>query len=169
MNEMQQVIAADHWNNGPRELSTYTDLGPFVYYIQCGEFIKIGTSINPEARVRQLDRGGKAMRPSTWAGNPKLIAYLPGNVNKERALHHQFAAQRDRGEWFVMNQELIDHVTEAQTQQCLTEIGIHNKRYEDNVRAGKWPARNTDLAAAFRDHLASKDSLETEALRKLSA
>lgn len=169
MNELTEMISGGHWITGPFPLSTYPELGPFVYYIQCGAFIKIGTSINPESRVKQLERGGKALRPSIWVGNPSLIAYLPGNVTKERSLHHEFAAIRDQGEWFLMNEELIEHVAEAQMQQCLMEIGIHNKQYEDKVQAGEWPAQSVDLAAAYREHLATKDALDPEWVEAFAA
>jgi hypothetical protein len=169
MDELTDMIAAGHWTNGPRPLSTYPELGPFIYYIQCGSFIKIGTSINPESRCNQLRRGGKAIRPSLWVEDPRLIAYLPGNVAKERSLHREFAGQRDQGEWFVLTEELIDHVAEAQMQQCLMEVGIHNKQYEEKVAAGEWPALSVDLAAAYRTHLASKDALDPEWAEALTA
>ena len=169
MDEISGMIAASHWTTGPRELSTYSDLGPFIYYIQCGSFIKIGTSINPESRCNQLRRGGKAIRPSIWVEDPRLIAYVPGNVAKERSLHREFAGQRDQGEWFVINEELIEHVAEAQMQQCLMEVGIHNKHYEDKVAAGEWPVRATDVAAAYRNHLESKQRLDSEWVEALSA
>lgn len=96
--ELREVAATSMRINGPAPLSTLPELGPFIYYIQCGSFVKIGTSINPEKRCDQLQRGGKAIRPSIWVGNPKLIAYTPGNVAKERELHRTFIHKRDQGE-----------------------------------------------------------------------
>lgn len=162
MNEVTEMIATGHWANGARELSTYPELGPFIYYIQCGSFIKIGTSINPESRCDQLRRGGKAIRPSIWVEDPRLIAYVPGNVAKERSLHREFASYRDQGEWFVLNEELIEHVAEAQMQQCLMEVGIHNKYYEEQVEAAGWPASTADLASEYRKHVSSKEALDPE-------
>lgn len=161
-NEMVALIASDHWANGVRTLATYPELGPFIYYIQCGAFIKIGTSIDPEKRCDQLRRGGKAIRPSIWVEDPRLIAYLPGNVAKERELHRQFKDLRDQGEWFLMDDELIGHVIDAQIQQCLMEVGIHNHHYEDRVTSHGWPARSTDLAAAYRSHVETKEALDPE-------
>jgi hypothetical protein len=89
MPKTQQLIelaAGQMRLNGPAPLSTNPELGPFIYYIQCGSFVKIGTSINPESRCDQLQRGGKAIRPSIWVGNPKLIAYVPGNVAQQQCL-----------------------------------------------------------------------------------
>lgn len=169
MDEITEMIAAGYWTNGPHELSVYTDLGPFIYYIQCGAFVNIGTSINPESRCDQLRRGGKAIRPSIWVENPRLIAYLPGNVAKERELHREFAAQRDQGEWFLINEALTEHIDEAQLQQCLMEIGIHNQYYEDKVTTGEYPASNTDLAAEYRRHLGTKERLDPEWAEALTA
>jgi hypothetical protein len=130
MDELMETIAADIAAHGPAPLSTFPELGPFIYYIQCGQFLKIGTSIDPEKRCDQLRRGGKALRPSVWAGDPQLITYLPGNVFKERSLHHQFASKRDRGEWFVLDQELTEHVAFAKEQQRHLEAEIHQRRYQ---------------------------------------
>jgi hypothetical protein len=134
-----------------------------VYYIQCGAFIKIGTSINPETRCDQLVRGGKAKQPSLWVGNPQLIAYLlPGNVAKEKELHREFAGTRDEGEWFFMNEELVDYVADAQIQQALTQSDLHHKHYEQMVEDGEWPAAHLDIAQTFRQHLATKNRLDPE-------
>ena len=167
--DLMETITAGYWVNGAFPLSTFPELGPFVYYIQCGAFIKIGTSINPESRCNQIRRGGKAIRPSIWVEDPRLIAYLPGNVAKERELHRKFAGQRDQGEWFLMNDELIEHVNEVQLQQCLTEVGIHNKRYEDRVISHGWPATTTDLQAEFHKHLATKEVLDPEWVEAFNA
>lgn len=169
MDEIMEMMAFSHWDGGPYPLSTFPELGPFVYYIQCGAFVKIGTSINPESRCDQLRRGGKAIRPSLWVEDPRLIAYLPGNVAKERELHREFAGQRDQGEWFLINDELTEHIDEAQMQQCLMEVGIHNKHYEDKVTAGAYPARTTDLGAEYHRHLKSKARLDPEWAEALAA
>lgn len=125
-----ETIAADILAAGPAPLSTYPELGPFVYYIQCGPFLKIGTSIDPEKRCDQLRRGGKAIRPAIWTGNPQIVTYIPGNVFHERSLHRQFASKRDRGEWFALDQELTDHVSAVKEQQRHLEANLHKRRYE---------------------------------------
>jgi hypothetical protein len=156
-------IATGSWEiNGPYPLSTFPELGPFVYYIQCGAFIKIGTSINPEKRCDQLRRGGKAIRPSIWVEDPRLIAYIPGNVAKERELHQQFASHRDNGEWFLMNQDLIEHVFEAQAHQCLMELEVHVDYRDKKIAAGEWPAIDVNLAAMYQQHVSTKERLAPE-------
>src|SRR4051812_30367856 len=67
----------------------------YIYFIQAGTNgpIKIGRSINPNKRMKQLQDY-----------NPfelHLIQCLvDGNIQKEAALHMHFASARMRGEWF---------------------------------------------------------------------
>lgn len=103
------------------ELHSRIDLGPFVYYIQCGEYVKIGTSSNPYDRVKQIARGGKARRPSQWAGNPELLAVEFGSSAKEKERHRQFEHLRDLGEWFHLTDQLVSHIEDVQFKQMVLE------------------------------------------------
>lgn len=74
----------------------------FVYFIQGKDrrLIKIGWSIDPKARLRQLE-----------CGSPEpleLVGALRGSPTDERRLHQQFALQRVRGEWFRVTREIRD-------------------------------------------------------------
>jgi len=153
-------MGAVFWENGVNDLSSYQDLAPFVYYIQSGPLVKIGTSVEPEKRADQLRRGGKALRPSIGlTEDPRLIAYHRGSAHDERNLHHRFKHLRDQGEWFWLDAELAEHILEAQQAQSLLEYRI--KR----ARAAKWfadrgleePERDYD--AIHREHCASKEQL----------
>lgn len=155
-------ISAGWWLNGIPELSIFQDLAPFVYYIQCGEFVKIGTSIEPEKRCDQLRRGGKANRPSRWAGNPRLIAYHQGSAHLERKLHHRFAESRDRGEWFRITDELADHVAGVKAQLEHIEFTIHHRRLLDAIENHGWPKHQFDRDRILRDHAASRPALDRE-------
>lgn len=158
MDDFKDVIAASMVIAGPTELSAFPELGPFVYYIQCGSFLKIGTSINPEKRCDQLRRGGKAVRPSIWVGNPELIAYVPGNVAREGELHRHFAAKRDQGEWFLLDEDLAEHVADEQEAQCLMEVQNHQKRYQQFTGS----MEPLDLIKVYQQHLASKTRIDPE-------
>ena len=155
-------LVAVHWANGAPVLSAYPENGPFVYYIQCGSFLKIGHSIDPEKRCEQLRRGGKAKRPSYWAAEPQLIAYESGNVRDERALHQQFAHIRDEGEWFEINEELAEHVADIQIQQALQEVDIHYQRHLHNVAAHGWPEPTVSVAEQFKHQRSKRPSLDHE-------
>lgn len=153
---------AMHWANGAPALSAYPENGPFVYYIQCGSFLKIGHSIDPETRCEQLRRGGKAQRPSLWVGNPQLIAYLPGNVRRERELHQQFAHLRDQGEWFELDHDLAEHVSDMRDQQALQEVADHHERHLSKVISHGWPEPEVSIAQRFREQLSKRPSLDLE-------
>ena len=160
--EWSEFISRDHWFYGAPPLSYYKELAPFVYYIQCGMFLKIGTSIEPEKRVDQLRRGGKAKRPSIWVGDPQLIAYHQGSAHLERELHHEFAHLRDQGEWFRLDEELIEHVADAQQRQVFQEVELHDRFHKQRIASGKWPSVAVDLPAEYRKQMARKAALDLE-------
>jgi len=66
----------------------------FVYFVESGdgEYLKIGYSLNPQKRVLAL----------TTASCKKLnvIGWMPGSRALEYAIHEEFAAVRNNGEWF---------------------------------------------------------------------
>jgi len=66
-----------------------------VYFIQAGGDdgpVKIGWSLNPMKRLRSLQTGsGQVLR---------LLAVMPGDRKKERAMHRAFSSRRIHGEWF---------------------------------------------------------------------
>jgi len=163
--DLKETVALGILDAGPAPFSTFPELGPFVYYIQCGSFVKIGTSINPEKRCDQLRRGGKAVRPSLWVGNPRLIAYYPGNVAAERELHRQFAAKRDQGEWFLLDEELVEHIDDIQQQQCLAEVGLHQQRLEQFGVAGA----TLNLTQIYQQHLARQERVDYEWIEAFAA
>lgn len=63
-----------------------------VYFIKCGNFVKIGFSKNPRERLNCLQ-----------TANPnklKLIATIKGNFKTEKGLHEAFSKYRHNREWF---------------------------------------------------------------------
>jgi hypothetical protein len=107
-----------------------SNLGPFVYYIQCGQFVKIGYSINPEDRVKQIRRGGRAARPTVWADDPKLLGYEPGARDLEASRHAQFADLHDRGEWFTLTPALAEHIEGVRQAQAVLEVKLQQEWYD---------------------------------------
>jgi len=70
-----------------------------VYYVQIGERIKIGTSVN----VRQ--------RMAAYPPDRRLLATEPGGASEERARLSEFAEYRVLGrEWFHPGPRLMLHV-----------------------------------------------------------
>jgi len=125
-------MSSDDFHSLALPLEAHIDKGPFVYYIQCGMYVKIGTSIDPYNRVKQLARGGKAKRPVIWVGEPQLLAVEFGNAFHERMRHQQFAECRDVGEWFLLNEELADFIDDMQQAQTLVELSLaRNPTFEE--------------------------------------
>ena len=64
----------------------------FVYFISDGSAVKIGTAVNPEARLRNLQ--GSNSRKLT------LLAVAKGGTELEKQFHDSFSHLQIRGEWF---------------------------------------------------------------------
>lgn len=76
----------------PVEVEPGPPRNPVVYFVRCGDFIKIGrTDCLP---LRLKDMGTVNPYPLT------VIHTVPGNRRTEIEFHTTFAAHRHRGEWF---------------------------------------------------------------------
>lgn len=84
----------------PAEEKPPVDL--YVYFIQSGELVKIGTSRDPRKRFQTLRLGSPAPL--------RLLACIPGGRPEERALHNRFARCRRHGEWFDATAELLEFI-----------------------------------------------------------
>lgn len=79
----------------PRRRTVKAVTPGWVYFIraQTSGYIKIGFSeSHPQKRLRALQTGS--------ADTLELIAFIAGDMTKERELHRRFEHQRVRGEWF---------------------------------------------------------------------
>ena len=74
-----------------RNYPTRTKHGPITYFIQDGEFVKIGTTDNLPRRLNHLQ-----------CGNPRQLEVLGITDRSERELHKEFEALRvaPNSEWF---------------------------------------------------------------------
>lgn len=64
----------------------------YVYFLRCGEFVKIGYSETPLDRVAAIAAGS--------IGDHKLLGLVRGGITMEKQLHQRFKAFRHKGEWF---------------------------------------------------------------------
>ena len=80
------------------------DADCYVYFIEAVGLsrIKIGLSVNPEDRVKQLSTGSPT--------ELKLIAKVPGDANKEKELHKKFEHLLFDKEWFHFTKELQEYI-----------------------------------------------------------
>jgi hypothetical protein len=82
-----------------RDEQRWAEAKPVVYYVQVGEFVKIGTTI----RIRQ--------RMKAYPPNKRLLATEPGGYELESRRHEQFAHLLAQGrEWYRPEVKLIDHI-----------------------------------------------------------
>src|SRR5688500_44446 len=75
-----------------------------VYLLKVGSSYKIGCSIHPQKRIRQLQTGSSA--------TIECVHILPTNYHRqiEEKLHYMFADKRERGEWFLLTTEDVAYV-----------------------------------------------------------
>lgn len=106
-----------------------------VYFARLGSLIKIGISVDPERRCRNL--------------NAELLVSCTGGMDLERKLHERFAAHRVRGEWFHPVAELEQHIADL-----IEEIAhCHRKREGTRKRFETIARQNAELDAPHaRDH-----------------
>jgi hypothetical protein len=90
-----------------------SDAPKYVYFARMGDRVKIGHSINPEARVKGMSLGDQAQVIYTCSGGPFL----------EKELHRLFAARRISGEWFQWCSE-IETWIEDHKEADLTGNGV---------------------------------------------
>jgi hypothetical protein len=82
--------------------ATQEEVDHFIYFIECGAYIKIGFASSLKARLSSL---------ATATPYPlKVLAAIKGDQQTERSLHDRFAAAFHRGEWFRKTPELLTFI-----------------------------------------------------------
>jgi hypothetical protein len=87
---------------------------PAVYFVKCGEFIKIGWSESWYSRIQRM----KVDNPDhievlLVIGRPKIF---------EKTMHRKFAELRHRGEWFRDHLDIREYVEERK-HECWHRAG----------------------------------------------
>jgi hypothetical protein len=95
-----------------------------VYFVRCGDFVKVGFAVDVDSRVAELQTGN----PHKLQMMAVLTDVLPST---ERLFHRVMHEYRHRGEWFRLDEavcRLISHiasgnalVTEPQIRYALME------------------------------------------------
>lgn len=96
-----EVAELDMYEDEPTQAyrtSVLTTVG-FVYFVRFSDRIKIGWSGNPGARLKNVP-------------HDEVLAIIPGTMLDERKLHAAFARHRVVGEWFELNQDLLDFIAD---------------------------------------------------------
>jgi len=74
----------------------------WVYFVRCGNQVKIGKTVDVDSRLASLQTGTSAPL--------KLIMRLASGPKFERFLHKKFAEHRIRGEWFHIRGDLAEFI-----------------------------------------------------------
>ncbi|MEQ6899265.1 GIY-YIG nuclease family protein [Microbacterium sp. KR10-403] len=98
-------IAADRWNRFGAAVLRDPRTDGWVYYVSFGDRIKIGTSRDVAARLRNLY-------------HDELLAIEPGSTIVERERHQQFSGLRVEGqrEWFHDSPALREHIARIRAE-----------------------------------------------------
>lgn len=87
-----------------------------IYYLQIGEYIKIGYTSNPKRRGSEYPPGSK------------LLLSYPGSHEDEKRLHEKFSAYREAGrEWYMDAAEIREHIEELRAQHGQFEAGLERR------------------------------------------
>ena len=90
--------------------SRRSQIGP-VYFFRCGPYIKIGYSIDPTRRLREIRTGiGTKVPDDIDRARTVLVQTEPGGRSRERDLHQRFKHLHHWGEWFTEAPELTDYI-----------------------------------------------------------
>jgi hypothetical protein len=77
--------------------------GPgFVYFIRCGEYVKVGFTKNPQERTKSL----RSMTPYPT----KMLKVIAGTMAGERAIHKVLAEYHHHFEWFRLEDTLREAI-----------------------------------------------------------
>jgi hypothetical protein len=75
----------------------------YIYYAECGQYLKIGISKNPRGRVEYLKKDPFSHFDDVeMRQNIRLLGYVPGTLKQEKDILKKFIEHRafDVGEWF---------------------------------------------------------------------
>lgn len=112
------VTAAFEAQRLPRSEKTWC----YIYFARSGEVVKIGRSVDPPQRLRELQ--------TTHPGELVLLAAVGGHVALEGALHERFNHLRTRanGEWFRLEPDLTAFIWAIQQGANPVELLFEDPR-----------------------------------------
>lgn len=88
----------------------------FVYFIEAGDYIKIGYSRDPIGRLSQIrKRQGVKLPDGLDPSRARILTVEQGTQSLEKRLHDRFAEHRVAGEWFEKNDRLTHYIKSITT------------------------------------------------------
>jgi hypothetical protein len=108
--EINPVAEYYHWNND-KDFSE-----DCLYFIQSGINVKIGRSIDPKKRLKELSTG--------IAEKPKILLVVKNKGHMERKLHLYFSLWRIRkdAEWFQLSDQILKFINFLKLDKRKTKI-----------------------------------------------
>lgn len=95
---------------GRKDHAGYEHHASEIYFMMCGDYIKIGKSYDARKRVREIQKRGMARLPEDInLGKLKLLTAVPGVYEDENRLHKMFDHLHVIGEWFRADLELVEY------------------------------------------------------------
>jgi hypothetical protein len=91
----------------PEECLEHATGAGYVYIVQCETLYKIGCTRYPRGRLKVLSV------KSPFPMMLRLLIPAEDMTTTEEALHHHFALQRVRGEWFRLTLADLDYIADA--------------------------------------------------------
>lgn len=87
---------------------------PAIYFVRCGDFIKIGWSASWYKRIQNLKVGNPyPVETLLVIGRPEIF---------EKTMHAEFASLHHRGEWFRDDPRIRDYIEERK-HECWHRAG----------------------------------------------
>jgi hypothetical protein len=99
----------------------------YVYIIHCKQLntIKIGYSDSPFARLSQLQMGNSS--------ELSLLSLFKGGKKEEASLHDIFQFNKVRGEWFSVDDNLIEKLLAYQADMIAEDLGREELDFFDLI------------------------------------
>ncbi len=125
----------------------------YVYIIHCKQLntIKIGYSDSPFARLSQLQMGNSS--------ELSLLSLFKGGKKEEASLHDIFQFNKVRGEWFSVDDKLIEKLLAYQADMIAEDLGREELDFFDLI----------DNAKGVEDNLQKMYDLSQESLYDIFA
>lgn len=112
----------------------------FVYFLRCGNYVKIGSSIDPDVRVEQLRKDtDRTLRPKGLKMSEAVyIGSIAASRSVERDLHNVLNKYRVIGEWFewtdVVESTVTDVLADEISVKMLIERAIEDPELLERMR-----------------------------------
>lgn len=124
----------------------------FVYFLRCGNYVKIGSSVDPDVRVEQLRKGNdKTLRPNGLKMSEAVyIGSIAASRSVERDLHNVLGRYRVIGEWFEWTSVVENTVTDVLADEISVKMVIE-RAIEDPELLDRIHASDANHDASFLD------------------